>query len=175
MSIKIVVFWDAIPCHFGRLYQITERQIPEDHNLEILSFSPSFFFCVCRLLVLLSNSVSNRPMIYNKINEDQIHLHRFFFSKTAHDPETCRSSTWNETYIFHNIRVTVDGFCIDCWIYCTFLQLVTALYRSLSHRLVSSVTLLGSDFQRWTFLCFRVQVLAGWRPSHANLILWPLI
>jgi hypothetical protein len=68
-------------------------------------------------------------------------------------------------------RVTVDGFWIDNWICCTLSQFATTLNRSLSHRVVLSVTLLGNGFQRWTF---RAEVLAGWQPSNANLILWLL-
>jgi hypothetical protein len=69
------------------------------------------------------------------------------------------------------VRVMVDRFWLDSWIYSTLLQLVTALHRSLSHRLVSSVTLLGIGFQWCILLCFRTHVLPGWRSSHANLIL----
>jgi hypothetical protein len=73
--------------------------------------------------------------------------------------------------------VTTDG----CWfgnrIYWTLIQLMTTLHTSLSHRLVFSVTvftvLLDNVFQRRTF-CSRAQVLAGWQPSHTNLLLWPL-
>jgi hypothetical protein len=48
------------------------------------------------------------------------------------------------------------------------------LHLIVTHRLVSSVTFLGSGFQRQTFLCFWVHVLAGCRPCQASLILWLL-
>jgi hypothetical protein len=58
------------------------------------------------------------------------------------------------------------------------LTLVTALHNLLSHRLVFPVTvltaLLGNVFQQWAFLCSRAHVLAGWQPSHTNLLLFEL-
>jgi hypothetical protein len=81
--------------------------------------------------------------------------------------------THTKCIILSRVRVMREGAWIGNRIYCTLLLLVTTLHRSLTHT-VSSGTLLGSDFQRRTFLCFRAHILAGWRPSHANLILWPL-
>jgi hypothetical protein len=50
------------------------------------------------------------------------------------------------------------GHSYNSWLYFTDLVL--------TNRLVFSVTLFGSGFQRRTFLCFRVHVLTGWRPTQ---------
>jgi hypothetical protein len=51
-------------------------------------------------------------------------------------------------------------------------QLMTTLYRSLSHTVFS--VLLGSGFQQWTFFCSQTRVLTAWRPSHTKLLLLKL-
>jgi hypothetical protein len=41
---------------------------------------------------------------------------------------------------------------------------------TVTHRPVFSVTLLGNGFQRWTFLFFQADVLAGWPPFYTSLV-----
>jgi hypothetical protein len=68
--------------------------------------------------------------------------------------------------------VTIDGF-LD-WLLNlldNFTALDYILHFTFTHRLVFSVALLGSGFQRPAFLRFRAYVLAGLRAYHANLIL----
>jgi hypothetical protein len=62
-----------------------------------------------------------------------------------------------------------DTLVFDSFTACDYTSQIT-----ITHRLVSSVTLLSNDFQWWTFLFFWADVLIGWQPSRANLTLWPL-
>jgi hypothetical protein len=81
-------------------------------------------------------------------------------------------------FILSGDRVTVEGVWIGNRIYCTLKHTTRdyTLQITVTHRLVFSVTvftaLLDNGFQQWTFLCFRAHVLAGWRPSHTNLLLF---
>jgi hypothetical protein len=52
---------------------------------------------------------------------------------------------------------------------------VSTFNRSLSHILMSSVTLPGSGFERRNFLCFWANVLANWLLSYARLVHWLLV
>jgi hypothetical protein len=63
---------------------------------------------------------------------------------------------------------------LDWWLYVYLLHTYTTRFYTsqitITHKLVFSVTLSANGCQRSTFLCFCAHVLAGWRPSHANLI-----
>jgi hypothetical protein len=70
-------------------------------------------------------------------------------------------------------RVTIQGHWVCNRVYWTLTQFVTALHKSLSQKLLLSVTAftaqLGNFFRKLTVLCFWAHVLAGWRPSHTYL------
>jgi hypothetical protein len=75
---------------------------------------------------------------------------------------TCHSS-YESVYILY-----INGIWIGDRVYWTryYTSQITIV-----HRLVFSVTLFGSGFQRQIFLCFLPHVLEWWRPSRINLIL----
>jgi hypothetical protein len=76
----------------------------------------------------------------------------------CHVTDYSRSSDWYSSLL-------------DSWRICDY-----TLHITVKHSLVFSATvftaLLGSVFQRQTFLCTLAHVLAGWRPSHTNLLLF---
>jgi hypothetical protein len=69
--------------------------------------------------------------------------------------------------ILSSVRVTIDRFWIDNWI-------IGLFDTALDYTSQITVTLLGTGFQRRAFLCVWAHVLVVWRPTHTNLILWPL-
>jgi hypothetical protein len=92
------------------------------------------------------------------------------------------SALWRTIILYVDIvtclNVTIDGVWISNWIYWILNHTSRdyPLQITIVHRLAFSVTvftaLLGNLFQQWTFLCFHAHVLASWRPSHTNLLLF---
>jgi hypothetical protein len=72
--------------------------------------------------------------------------------------------------------MTVDGVWIGNRIFWTLWHTTPdcTLQIAMTHRLVFSATvfaaLLGNGFQQWTFLCSRAHGLAGYWPSHTDLL-----
>jgi hypothetical protein len=74
-------------------------------------------------------------------------------------------------FLLSRDRVTIDGVWIGNRIYWNHTTRDYTSQITITHIPVFSVTLLGNGYQRLTFLSFRAHALAGWPPSHANLIL----
>jgi hypothetical protein len=125
-----------------------------------------FNYSLKLIKLLYTNSLSAILFLVRKIGNDtcvrhilcRIHLHHFLM------------------YIVTRLVVTIGRVWIDSLIHWTHTTRDYTLQITVTHRLVFSVTvftaLLGKGFQQWTFLCSRAHVLAGWRPSHTNLLLF---